>query len=449
MRRHVIVGRMGPQDTAKIPKASDEVQTLVPLVSGNKRFAFGIGNAIEDLVATNVYPSELGLDLMVLAAHVHAADTRILRSADSQDGWSREIRLVVPVSDVARWNTAVPLLQTMLNFLTGDYWTVGFRARPKGFAQVIPARPPTLAASGFDRINLFSGGLDSLIGAIDSLAAGGTPLLVSHAGEGAVSAAQLGCHDGLVVAYGAPRMGRLRIWMTFPQDLVKGGGHENTTRGRSFLFFATAVFAGTGFKPPFTVNVPENGFIALNVPLDPLRLGALSTRTTHPFYMARWNELMAALGIEGTVQNPFWAKTKGEMVAACKNPTLLTKLAKSSISCSSPAKGRWTRHSAGHCGYCLPCIIRRAALRPNDPTDYITSLKGHVLDTNSAEGEQVRSFQFAAQRLAINPALAAVLVHKAGSLKDKPADIPALADVYRRGLEEVSALLKGVVAKPQ
>lgn len=56
----------------------------------------------------------------------------------------------------------------------------------------------------------------------------------------------------------------------------------------------------------FTLRVPENGLIALNVPLDPLRLGALSTRTTHPFYMARWNDLLSALGIPGRLENPYW-----------------------------------------------------------------------------------------------------------------------------------------------
>jgi hypothetical protein len=42
----------------------------------------------------------------------------------------------------------------------------------------------TLIPTPFDGVSLFSGGLDSLIGAIDSLNAGEAPLLVSHAGEG-------------------------------------------------------------------------------------------------------------------------------------------------------------------------------------------------------------------------------------------------------------------------
>jgi hypothetical protein len=72
--------------------------------------------------------------------------------------------------------------------------------------------------------------------------------------------------------------------------------------------------------------VPENGLIALNVPLDQLRLGSNSTRTTHPYYMARWNDLLDALGIDGDVQNSFWDKTKGEMAASCRNPALLKNL---------------------------------------------------------------------------------------------------------------------------
>ncbi len=51
-------------------------------------------------------------------------------------------------------------------------------------------------------------------------------------------------------------------------------GSENSTRGRSFLFFALGVFAGTGLGNGFVLRVPENGLIALNVPLDPLRLGS-------------------------------------------------------------------------------------------------------------------------------------------------------------------------------
>ncbi|MGB6945749.1 MAG: Qat anti-phage system QueC-like protein QatC [Bryobacteraceae bacterium] len=454
MRRHVIIGRFGTSDRVRIPTANGEVNTRLQFVVSNRRLEHGIGRALDDLAKLGVFPSEIGLDLLVLAAHVHAADTRISRSTESQDTWTREIRLVAPVSDHALWTAAIPLLQRLLNFLTGDLWTVGFRPRPAGFAQAVRKRPPRLIAPPFDSISLFSGGLDSLIGAMDLLEQGRTPLLISHAGEGATSEAQATLYQALEKNYPHQDFDRLRIWMDFRNWHVRNVESENTTRGRSFLFFAAGVFAGTGLDDGFTLRVPENGLIALNVPLDPLRLGALSTRTTHPFYMARWNELLAALGISGRVENPYWHKTKGEMVVECANRALLARLAPDSLSCSSPTKGRWKKRTTEHCGYCLPCLIRRAALRHGlgsaDTTSYtVPDLKANVLDTSKAYGQQVRSFQFAIERLQKRPGLAPLLIHKPGPLTDEsPARQSALADVYRRGLEELSLLLAGVRTAP-
>jgi hypothetical protein len=309
--------------------------------------------------------------------------------------------------------------------------------------------------AAYDGLALFSGGLDSLIGAIDLVEAGFRPLFVSHAGDGAASAAQRTCFDGLQKRYSGRSIERLRLAMGFPKRLIRGSDPEDTTRGRSFLFFALAVFAGTGLDDSFTVHVPENGLIAVNVPLDPLRLGSNSTRTTHPFYMARWNELLVALGVEGTVRNPYWDKTKGEMVASCANPKLLRDLIPASLSCSSPTKGRYRGHGIEHCGYCLPCIIRRAALAKalgmgSDPTTYgVPDLTSGILDTTRAEGQQVRSFQFAIERLRARPALAEILIHKPGPLSDEtPERQLALAGVYRRGMDEVAAVLRAVRTAP-
>ena len=393
-------------------------------------------------------PTEIGLDLLVLAAMVYAADTRISRHSESQDGWTREIRLVVPVSDLARWNAAIPILQRMLNFLTGDKWTIGFRPRPSRFASVVGAKP--LIAPAFDCASLFSGGLDSLIGAIDLIEAGATPLLISHVGEGAVSKAQEDCFDGLKAHYKKRAFERLRVWMSFPKKLVRDVAPDETTRGRSFLFFAIGAFASSGLGREFILRAPENGFIALNVPLDVLRLGAFSTRTTHPFYIARWNQLLRVLGVTGRIENPYWNKTKGEMVASCSDTKLLLGLVPNSLSCASPTKGRWQGHGTEHCGYCLPCLIRRASLASvSDPTRYtVQNLRAQAWDTTQAKGQQIRSFQYANERLRTRPELARLLIYKPGPLTDVPADHAALAEVYRRGLAEVGALLSGVRARP-
>lgn len=455
MRQHAIIGHFGLRDHPGVRTSDTEVATQLNLVTSDMRLDYGMGDALSSLGRLGVYPSELGLDLLVLAAHVHAADTRISRATESQDTWTREIHLIVPVSEPAKWTAVAPILTRMLNFLTGDRWVFGFRPRPHRFEKIAPRRPRALKALPFDTLALFSGGLDSLIGAIDSLEEGHTPLLISHASEGAVSDAQNTCYASLKAHYSGRSFNRLRVWMSFPNRLVHGVESEMTTRGRSFLFIALGVFAGTGLDEEFVLDVPENGLIALNVPLDPLRLGSLSTHTTHPFYLGRWNELLAALGIPGHVHNPFWDKTKGELVERCSNMELLRKLIPMSLSCSSPTKGRWQHRGVEHCGYCFPCLIRRAAIDRGlgagaDPTPYsLPDLSAKVLDTRLAEGQQIRSVQFASARLLADPSLAKLLIHKPGPLLDESSEqLEALAGVYTRGIREVATLLTGVRTQP-
>jgi hypothetical protein len=453
MKRHVLAGRFGLTDSVRIPAGRDEQLTLFQLVPDDTSLGYGIGDTLDLLGQHGVFPSELGVDLLIVAAHVHAADTRISRTEESQDSWTREIRLVVPVSDPARWRSAAATLESTLNFLTGDRWTVGFRARPRRFANIVDA-PESTVSPVFDTLSLFSGGLDSLIGAIDLLQAGRTPLLISHAGDAATAHAQTELLDSLQSAYPDCTFERVPLWMVFETGLVTDVSREDSTRGRSFLFFAFGVLAGTGLAHDFVLRAPENGLIALNVPLDTLRLGSNSTRTTHPHYIANWNRLLSELGIGGRIENPYWAMTKGEMTSACTNQQLLRSLVAESLSCSSPQKGRFQGLPTQNCGYCLPCLIRRAALRAGfgagrDPTTYtMSNLRARALDSTKPEGRQVRSFQVAIERLRQSPQLANILIHKSGPLSDNPANLPHLAGVYQRGLAEVGQLLSGVVTRP-
>ena len=449
MRRHVIIGRYGSKDNVAIPVAKDESETLFPLVIGEKTLNFGLASILADLQKLKVFPSEVGIDLMILAAHVYAADTRISRTTESQDTWTREIRLVVPVLNVNIWNNTREQIVRLLNFLTGDRWSVSFRQRPSSFEKIVQKDAKELFGSNYTGVSLFSGGLDSLIGAIDTLEAGKAPLLVSHAGDGATSKAQELCFEKLKANYKKISFSRLRFWLNIPGDIFKGIQTEDTTRGRSFLFFALGVLAGTGINPPFELQVPENGLIALNVPLDALRLGSLSTRTTHPFYMNCWNDLLSALGIDGKLDNPYWNKTKREMVENCANKKLLKKIIPFSISCSSPTKGRWQGIGTEHCGYCLPCLIRRASIK-NDSTKYtLENINTQTLNTLRSEGQQIRSLQIAIKRLAKNPALAKILIYKPGPLPRDPMIVSELADVYRRGMVEVGKLLSQAKTKPE
>ncbi len=447
---HFIRAHLGSTDPLPAMAGPTTARTaVIDLVSGRRTLDYGIARVLADAARFHMVPSETALDLLILAALVYAADTRISRTTFSQDSWTREVQVELPVADPPLWLANTPLLQRMLRFLSGDIWTIAFRPRPRALQRLTPRRPN--ARPRYDHISLFSGGLDSLVGALDLLAAGHQPLFISHAAEGATSDAQSTLINRLRRGYAADR---LRFWIAFPKNLLdRDGSVEDSTRTRSFLFFAAAAFAAACFaSDPPPIVVPENGLISLNVPLDPLRLGSLSTRTTHPFYMARWNELLARLGIPARLETPYQFQTKGEMLARCADQDLLRELIADSMSCSSPTKGRWVGRSTEHCGYCVPCLIRRAAILAafgSDPTSYgLADLHADALNTVASQGRQVRSFQLAAERLAQNPELAAPLIHKPGPLSDRPDDVPALADVYRRGMLEVRDLLRDVRAAP-
>lgn len=452
MKRHSIIVRLGPADKAAVtPYEADSVVTTIRLVDGQRQLGFALGDLIDRLGTRGIYPSETAIDLLIVAAAVTAADTRISRATESQDAWTREIDLYIPVERPDHWSAATALLQRILRFLTGDEWRVFFRPRHTGHKQLID-RPVGLVGASFDSVCLFSGGLDSFVGAIDLLAARNNPIFVSHYWDNSTSKQEL-CAARIAKVYGDMEPRHVRARIGFATDLVKGSDPEKTTRGRSFLFLAMAALAASALDGTPAIYVPENGLISLNVPLDALRLGAWSTRTTHPFYLARWQDLLDNLGIAAHLDNPYRFNTKGEMLTNCRNKTLLEKSLADTISCSSTTKARWQRKTLGHCGHCLPCLIRRAAIKvafTDDPTTYtLPDLSAKPLKAKSAEAEHVRSFQLMGLRLAGHPNLAKVLVHKPGPLSDYgPGDIAKYADVFKRGIEEVGELVRGVVVKP-
>lgn len=239
MKRHLLVGKLGPTDDPTISTRTDEVRSDVQLLNAGG-MAYGVQTALNELRKFDLVPSEIGIDLLVLGALVYAADTRIARATEAQDGWTREIRISLPVSDVAAWERARPVIDRALGFLSGDRWETEFRTRPVGKGRLVGDAP--LLNTDLRGVNLFSGGLDSLIGAIDSLAADERPLLVSHAGEGAGSKAQYLCHAALKAKFPRRRFEWVRLPMVFAHDLAEGVGSETSTRARSFLFFALLIF---------------------------------------------------------------------------------------------------------------------------------------------------------------------------------------------------------------
>ena len=452
MRHHSIVIRIGKNDRTQIQyhKQSTYV-TEIQLIDRYGRLCFGLGHLIERLEALSIPPTETAIDLGLLAAAVTASDTRISRTTESQDSWTREVDIYLPVQNPDIWEKASALIVRMLNFLTGDRWRVFFRERHKEYPKLLKSQRKQ-AKSQVDCLCLLSGGLDSFIGAIDLLSVGARPLFVSHYWDISTSS-QVTCLKRLGDAFGDISNRHIRVRVGFPNDLIVDSNVEDTNRSRSFLFFALAAIAGSGLGKFLAVYVPENGFISLNVPLDPLRIGAWSTRTTHPFYMARWVDLTRHLELPIRWDNPYRFLTKGEMLSQCQDVSFLKRNLRETISCSSYSKSRWSEDSLRQCGYCFPCLIRRGAVTDafgNDPTPYtIQNLEDRLLDTRKAEGRDVRSIQFLGFRLKQRPELARSLIWKSGPLSDcNEQEISKYEGVFSRGLQEVGAFLSEVIAGP-
>jgi len=439
--------QFGDEDVPRAGTLEDPAGAkLLDFIDAFDELDFGVGQFLQSLEGLDVSPSEKAVDLMVIATAVFLADTSYSRNDYSLDGWTRRFLIHAPVSDPKVWGAVRDDLGSMLRFLTGDYWKFQFRPRPKAHKK-IAGTSGKLDFSDFAPVTLFSGGLDSLIGAIDLLASGRKPLLISHYWDGEAASAQRELREQLEERFGEDAFANIRGRIGAAKADLDEAGSENSQRSRSFLFYSMAALAADALESTGEILIPENGLIALNVPMERTRLGSSSTRTAHPHFIASMNELAANTGIDVSFSNPYGFKTKGEMVSECLDGELLAELVHLSMSCSSPAKIRWAGEEPKHCGYCVPCLIRRAALAAglddDDPTEYyLDDLAANILDSKTAEGKDIRSFLFALKSLKRAPERARFLVRKPGPL---PVDrLDDYADVYRRGMAEVAAILKGV-----
>ena len=453
MTKYNFYAAIGETDFAQLGVTNSGNNFCINLMEKNKsegrHLKCGAGSLIADLQKKRLYPTEDAIDLLLLAMMVFAADTFIERESSSQDGWTREINVDLPVHQPEMWENQSDSFRNLLKFLTGDFWDITFRPRPKGRVFVQSSAKRRTDDQQF--ISLFSGGLDSLIGAIDRASQKKSLLLIgqSISSDWITIEAQNKLSDKLNNHFKNIPIEHMRAGIEFYSRDFERKEHdkENTQRSRSFLFYSIANLVGSCFNGSKSIWVPENGLISLNVPLDFTRLGALSTRTVHPFTLGLMNSILQNIGSNCQLENPYQFKTKGEMVRGCMEEKLLKKLFEQSMSCSHPYAVRFEREEAGHCGYCVPCLIRRASLMGmNDKTPYFKNiLDGRCLDTSKAEGRSIRSFQLMIDRLQKNPNIEKLLIHKPGPLDDADGKY---ADMFHRGIMEVAALLEGVKVGP-
>lgn len=394
-----------------------------------------IGKTLPDRVERLGTPtSTVAFDFLTISMAVTAADTFFRREDMSDNGWARDFELQVPVVQPSKWVAAQPLLQKILNFLTGDHWQFTFL--PNG-----PSKPNAIGGRlrnksnllGVDSVCLYSGGLDSWLGAKHLIAIGNNPILVSHSYP----------QDAQRQNYLYDRLGHsLQRFAFNASPRQSGSANDTTMRGRSFNFLAMGAVcadavAGLNGLGKVPLYIPENGFIALNAPLTPRRIGSHSTRTAHPNYLSKMQDLFSLVGITADIQNPFWTMTKGEMMTNAALSSKDQRYASQTVSC-----GKWKRKSE-QCGRCLPCLIRRASFHKAgiaDNTPYTYSIPQNFAECEGAKKDDLMAVIRAVQPTTKKQRLLNAM--KAGPLPTDNNDRNMWLSVYERGLRELGSFLK-------
>lgn len=365
------------------------------------------------------------------------------RTTRRRQGWQRDLRIAVPVAEPEAWRPIRDDLEEALSFLTSDSWEVEFLSLPDAASDDVADRVLPDDDSEVDLVCLFSGGADSMCGAIRALAENQRVELVSHwdwSGHAGIQSQLVKDLERLFgddVRHEQVNLGRSRYQIggaTFPD--------EPSRRSRSLLFIALGL-ATASIGTPSPMWLAENGFASLNPPLAPERRASLSTRTTHPTFLAHLQAVLHAVGAHTDFSNPFARETKGEMftfVGEVLGRKRAGALLSSTHSCSHVRwAGRFGRPPDTHCGLCFGCVVRRGAFIASgleDATTYLaTDLPAH----------ERREF--------LTPAVRAdaEAVRYATSSDFGPADVLAMdlpedydrhdaLDLIRRGLAELSAV---------
>jgi hypothetical protein len=302
-------------------------------------------------------------DLLEVAAYVYTADCATRRAGnwaddDTTEPWDRDFQLVVPVRDLAFWTKPEvnETLVEMLRLLSDDKFAFSFVEMkdepPK--QQYLELGPlDDWPFYGVARVQMFSGGLDSLAGALETAASEQKLVLVSHRPVSVLSRRQKKLFDALRAKCSCPMI-HVPVWVNKDENK----GKEPTQRTRSFLYASLGILVASSVNAG-GVRFFENGVVSLNMPVADEVTRARASRTTHPMALQLFSKFFGmVLGREIVVDNPFLFKTKADIVSliGANNAADLIGL---TCSCSHPmfqSKTRW------HCGACSQCIDRRMAV---------------------------------------------------------------------------------------
>lgn len=270
--------------------------------------------------------------------------------------FSRNIDLIVPVTNVELWNGCKELLEEMISFLTYDTFRYTFQKKKGNLIEF----KSKVKSEVHDSIILFSGGIDSLAGALSTNCKKPILLNINHCKIGKTAQKLF---DGIIknANSGVEReLVKINIQATATKK-----DREETQFSRSFLYlcFATALAKAYGINK---ICIPENGVIAIQI-LDKGRVG---TRTVHPKFLTYYNRFLNKLITNNQiiVENPFMDEnkyfTKSDVVSIILKKKM-DNLIGDTISCSHFS----SFNSTNQCGMCIPCIYRNISTIFNNIQD--------------------------------------------------------------------------------
>jgi hypothetical protein len=111
-----------------------------------------------------------------------------------------------------------------------------------------------------------------------------------------------------------------------------------------------------------------------------------------------------------------------------------------------PSQSRYQKLPPGtHCGYCTPCIIRRASLESNGLRDdhYEIDVMKDVVSARSNKGRDPRAFRLALERYrTMNPKHTLIHIMNSGPLSYfSQSELVSLTRMYREGMKEIEQVL--------
>jgi 7-cyano-7-deazaguanine synthase in queuosine biosynthesis len=354
-------------NNAVLPTSTNKNEEVLVLDYQNKA---NVNIKLPDFVNSVYHISDRVKDLLEISSYIFAADRNTKRGERDDiefQKWARKFHFHIKVRDFDFWNNQQikESLNNALKFVSGDNdfkfdFQSGYQTPP---TSLFDSEKFSLDKEIDKNVVLFSGGLDSLTGIIETLETTNQNLcLVSHrSGQPGTKKTQ----DALFQALNRDYNQRCKHY-AFSCNLKGIRAIEETQRTRSFLYssIAFAICTALGLDHFY---VYENGITSLNFSKRQDLINARASRTTHPKTLSLFSNFFSFFQKKQfTILHPYLFNTKTDILSKLKEFGKEFYI-DSTVSCSKTFKKEFDlsfsiqTQQATHCGGCSQCIDRRLA----------------------------------------------------------------------------------------